>query len=306
MRLLALVLPRLGIQLARRSDASLVGHPLVLVTGAGESALVAVPSVEATAGGIETGMTLSQARERLPALVAIPDNAGGCLDALDDLASILRTNATTNVAIVSRDAIVVSLEGLERRFDGEAGAANALARFARMWSGFDVRAGVAGTVEGALQAARTARRFPVICAGSAQAEHLPAKRDDLAASARWETPQSAAAVESQLARALTTLETVMEERPASYRSVVVELTRGRSTDRRRLLASQPLHTAAEVFELVRSRISVNSMEGATAFTVRLERPGPDVRVDPWRRPVATMHTLAGPAVPVQPRLRLAS
>lgn len=306
MRLLALVLPRLGIQLARRADPTLPGHPLVLVTGDAEAALVALPSVEATAGGIETGMTLSQARQRVPALVALPDNAGECLEALDDLASILRTNATTNVAIVSRDAIVVSLDGLGDRFDGESGAANALARFARMWSGFDVRAGVAGTVEGALQAARTARRFPVICPDSANAESLPAGRQPLAAQARWESAQPASSVETRLARALSTLESVMEEIPASYRSVKVELTRGRSTDRWNLKAVRPIHTAAEAFDLIRSRISANAMEGVTAFVVRLERPGPDVRVDPWRRPVATMHTLAGPAVPGQRRLRMAS
>ena len=306
MRLLALVLPRLGIQLARRADSALPGHPLVLVTGDSEGALVALPSVEATAGGIETGMTLSQARQRMPALVALPDNAGECLDALDDLASILRTNATTNVAIVSRDAIVVSLEGLDDRFDGEPGAANALARFARMWSGFDVRAGVAATVEGALQAARTARRFPVICPDSADPESLPVGRQPLAAQARWESPQPAASVETRLARALSTLESVMEEIPASYRSVKIELTRGRSTDRWNLKTARPIHTAAEAFDLIRSRISANAMEGTTAFVVRLERPGPDVRVDPWRRPVATMHTLAGPAVPVQQRLRMAS
>ena len=306
MRLLALVLPRLGIQLARRSDPSLNSRPVVLVTGTGESALVALPSVEATAGGIETGMTVSQARERVPSVVAIVDNAGECLDALDDLASILRSYATTNVAIVSRDAIIVSLEGMETRFDGEVGAANALARFARTWSGFDVRAGVAATREGALHAARSARRFPVVCAESSGTEPHPVAPDGLGAHARWETAQPASAVESRLARSLTTLETVMEERPASYRSVIVELTRGRATDRWNLRAPRPLHTAAEVFELIRSRISANAMEGATAFDVRLERAGPDVRVDPWRRPVATMHTLAGPAVPVQPRLRLAS
>lgn len=306
MRLLALVLPRLGIQLARRADATLAGHPLALVAGDAEGALVALPSVEATAAGIETGMTLSQARQRVPALVVLPDNAGECLDALDDLASILRTNATTNVAIVSRDAIVVSLGGLETRFDGESGAANALARFARMWSGLDVRAGVAGTVEGALHAARTARRFPVICADAVESASMPAGREGLAARARWDAPQAASSVETRLARSLSTLESVMEEIPASYRTVKVELTRGRTTDRWSLKALRPIHTAAEAFDLIRARISANAMEGVTAFTVRLERPGPDVRVDPWRRPVATMHTLAGPAVPVQQRLRMAS
>lgn len=306
MRLLALVLPRLGIQLARQADAKLGGVPLALIAGAGEGALVALPSVEATAGGVETGMTLAQARQRVPALVMVPDNAGECLDALDDLASILRTNATTNVAIVSRDAIVVSLEGLEDRFDDEAGAATALARFARMWAGLDVRAGVAGTVDGALQAARTARRFPVICHDGSDVQGIPSVRDGIGIRMRWDSPQAPSAVETRLARALSTLESALDEVPASYRGVAVEVARGRTLDHFRLKAQSPLHTAAEVFDLIRSRVSADAMQGATALSVRLERPGPDVRVNPWRRPVATMHTLAGPAVPVQPRLRLAS
>jgi hypothetical protein len=306
MRLLALVLPRLGIQLAQRADPALAGHPVALVAGSGEGALVAVPSVEATAGGIETGMTVSQARGRVPALLAIPDNAGDCLDELESLASILRTNATTSVAIVSRDTLIVPLEGLEGRFPDEMSAATALSKFARTWTGLDVRAGVASTIDGAVQAARGARRFPVVSPDALPGGMLPPNRSDLAACAKWNTPQAAAAVESRLARALTTLESVLEASPASYRGVRVALQKESHTDNWNLRATQPLHTAAEIFELVRSRVPAAALEGVTGFTVRLERPGPDVRVNPWRRAVATMHTLSGPAVPVQHRLRLAS
>lgn len=306
MRLLALVSPRLGIQLVRRADSALSGRPIALLAGEGETALVALPSVESTAGGIETGMTIAQARERVPALVTLPDNAGECLDALEDLASILRTNATPSVAIVSRDTILVSLEGLEGRFDGESGAANALVRFARMWSGLDIRAGVAGSVEGAIQAARTARRFPVICPEIADAEPLPRTADILAARTSFNAPQSASSVETRLARALATLETAMEAVPASYREVRFELTTNGRVNRWTLRAPQPVHTAAEAFDLVRTRVPADALEGATAFAITLRKPGPDTRVNPWRRPVATMHTLAGPAVPVQHRLRLAS
>jgi len=306
MRLLALVSPRLGIQLARRADSTISGRPIALLSGEGETALVALPSVESTAGGVETGMTIAQARERVPALVTLPDNAGDCLDGLEDLASILRTNATPNVAIVSRDTILLSLEGLEDRFDGESGAANALVRFARMWSGLDIRAGVAGTVEGAIQAARTARRFPVICPDTADAEPLPRTADALAARAAFSAPQPASAVETRLARALATLETAMEAVPASYREVRFELTTSGRVNRWTLRAPQPVHTAAEAFDLVRTRIPADAFEGGSAFAITLRKPGPDTRVNPWRRPVATMHTLAGPAVPVQHRLRLAS
>ncbi len=304
MRLLALVSPRLGIQLARRADPTLSGRTIALLAGDGEAALVAVPSVEATAGGIETGMTIAQARERVPALVALPDNAGECLDVLEDLASILRTNATPNVAIVSRDTILLSLEGLESRFDGESGAANALVRFARMWSGLDIRAGVAGSVDGAIHAARSARRFPVICSDTKDAEPLPRMAYELGARANLGGPQSAAAVETRLARALATLETALEAVPASYREVRFELTTNGRVNRWTLRAAQPVHTAAEAFDIVRTRIPADALEGGSAFAITLRKPGPDTRVNPWRRPVATMHTLAGPAVPVQHRLRL--
>ena len=306
MRLLALVLPRLGVQLARRSDPALVGSPVALIAGTGDGALVAVPSVEATAAGIETGMALSQARTRVPALVAIADNAGECLDELESLASILRANATTSVAIVSRDAIIVSLEGMDGRFASEAAAAAALSKLARSWSALDIRAGVAGTVDGALRAARSARRFPAVCDDLTPTETLPAGRDNLSARAKWGSPRSAAAVEARIGRALVTLEAVIEAAPSSYRGVRVALARGSYTDHWNLRAPQPLHTAAEIFEFIRNRVPTEAMEGTTGFTLRIERPGPDVRVNPWRRAVATMHTLSGPAVPVQHRLRLAS
>jgi protein ImuB len=200
MRLLALVFPRLGIQLARKADRELIGKPVALLTGTGDSSLIALPSVEATAAGIETGMTIAQARERVPALVALPDSAGPCLDMLDDIAAIIRNNATPNVAIVSRDAILVSLQGLEDRFEDETAAANAVVRFARMWSGLDARAGVGATREGALHAARGARRFPVLCAEESAVEALPRALEPIGARSRWNEPATSAEVNAKVAR----------------------------------------------------------------------------------------------------------
>lgn len=306
MRLLALALPRLGIQLARQAHPELNSKPVALLAGTGETALVAVPSVEATAGGVEAGMTSAQALDRVPSLVTLPDNAGACLEALEALASILRTNATPNVAIVSREAILVSLEGMEGRFIGEESAAGAFVRYARTWTGLDVRAGVASTIDGALRAARTSRRFPVVCPGEGETEALPHREPTLSARGSWGHPLPASELEAKLARAMVTLEYGLEAAGASYRALRFTVSDVRGARTWKLTPESPLHTAAEVFELIRSRIPAEALEGATGFTLTLECPGPDVRVDPWRRPVATVHTLSGPAVPVQPRLRLAS
>lgn len=306
MRLLALVLPRLGIQLARQSHPELCGKPFALLAGAGETALVAVPSVEATAGGVEAGMTVAQALDRVPSLTTLPDNAGACLDALEGLASILRTNATPNVAIVSRETILVSLEGMEGRFRDEESAASAFVRYARTWTGLDVRAGVASAIEGAIRAARTSRRLPVVCQLEGATEPLPREASPLTARGSWEQPLASSAVEAKLARAMVTLEYGLEAAGASYRALRFIVSDSRGSRVWKLTPPAPLHTAAEAFELVRARIPAEALEGAKGFTLTLDRPGPDVRVDPWRRPVATVHTLAGPAVPVQHRLRLAS
>jgi nucleotidyltransferase/DNA polymerase involved in DNA repair len=306
MRLLCLVFPRLGIQLARREDPALAGRPTVLLAGDGEAALVAIASVEATAAGIETGMTAAQARDRCPAVTVARDNAGECLDELERIASILRARATTDVAIVSRDAVIVSLGGLEDRFADEMGAAAALARLARSWTGLDVRAGAAGTVDGAIAAARTARRFPVVCPSAGSGQALPMLSGSIAGSVRWGVGASVAEASARLEKLLAKLETAVEVHGLSFREVTIELTRPSGALAYRLRSESPLHRAAEARELILDRLGSGALSGTTGIEVALGRMGPSVRVEPWRPAVAKVHALAGPAVPIQRHLQLAS
>lgn len=307
MRFVALLFPRLAIQLARRANPELAGRPLGLIAGEGDGALLAAVSVEATADGVEAGMTCLQARQRCPGIVIEPDDATRSLAALEAVVSILKSRTTTNVAIVSRNEIVLSLEGTEHQFADEGAAALALVGLARSWSGLDVRAAVASSIEEATCAVRTARRFPVICppASEADAPSLPVY-EPVSVAFRWQAPVSAAEVEARIARMVPALESVAEAYGQSYREVLVELEQG---PYRRALALRPLapiHTAAEALALVRDRLQAEAIEGATAVRVTLSQPGPSVRLEPWRAPVARFHQLAGPAVPIQRRLLRAS
>ncbi len=306
MRLLCLVFPRLGVQVARLKDPSLSGRPVVLLAGEGEGALVTVASVEATAAGVEAGMTASHARERCPAVAVVRDNAGECLDGLEAIASILRTRATTDVAIVSRDAVAVSLSGLDDRFDGEAAAAAGLARLARSWSGFDVRAGVAGSLDGAMAIARTARRFPAVCREEGAATGgLPLYPGTIAARASLAGVASAAEAGAKLDALLAKLETAIEVHGLSFREVTIEVMRP-SVDRAyRLTSETPLHRAAEARALILSRLGPAVVAGASGLAVAARRIGPSVRVEPWR-PAAKVRALADAAAPVQRHLQLAS
>lgn len=306
MRLLCLVFPRLGIQLARRENPALAGRPTILLAGDGEAALVVLASVEATVAGIETGMTAAEARERCPAVIVVRDNAGECLDELEGIASILRARATTDVAIVSRDAVAVSLRGLDDRFADEATAAGALARLARSWTGLDVRAGVAETVAGAMAAARTARRFPVVCPSSGPGQALPMLSSSVAGRVSWGVEASVAEAGAKLETLLAKLETAVEVHGLSFREVTIEVTRPSGAVAYRLRSETPLHRSAEARELILARLGAEALSGTTGIEVAFGRMGPSVRVEPRRPAVANVHTLTGPAVPVQRQLQLAS
>jgi hypothetical protein len=279
---------------------------MVLLAGDGEAALVALASVEATAAGIEPGVTAAQARERCPAVAVVRDNAGACLEELEGIASILRARATTDVAIVSRDAVMVSLCGLDDLFAGEAAAAGALACLVRSWTGLDVRAGVAGTVEGAMAAARTARRFPVICPAPGPGQALPMLPGRIAGRVSWGAAASVAEAGAKLEGLLAKLEIAVQVHGLSFREITIELARPSGSLVYRLRSGAPLHSSAEARELIFARLGQGALSGTTGIEVALGRMGPPVRVEPRRPAVVNVHALAGPAVPVQRHLQLAS
>jgi len=306
MAVLVLFFPRLGIQLARRKDSALAGKPLGLLVGEGESALLAAVSVEATADGVEQGMTALQARQRCPAITFERDNASECIETLEGLLPILRSRATTNVAIVSRDAIALSLAGMEGRFTDEGAAAHATLTLVRTWSGLDVRGAVAGNIKDALCSARKARRFPVISGdpGETVAE-LPAY-EPVTGQFTWESPVTSRDAAERLTRMASSLQAVMSAYGHSYRSVRVDVSHGANRTSYTFRSAQPMHRASEALDLIRERLDAGKLDGATGIRLSLEKPGPMIAVEPWRTPVATMHQLSGPAIPVQRRLLRAS
>ncbi len=278
MRTLCLLFPRLGIQIARRENPGIRGRPAGLITGDGDTGLISVVSVEATAAGVETGMTPEQATERCPAIVFERDNAGACLGELERMASILHVKATTDVAIVSRDAVAIGLGGLGCQFADESAAANALAQLARSWTGLDVRAGVGSTVEAGLAAARTARRYPVICPEDGPGEALPVMPSEVSGSVRLQPGQEWARAGALLDRLTMGLQVY----GLSFREVVIEVERPSGGASMRIRSDAPLHAGAEALALIRDRAGSGALAGASALRVSLRRVGPRVRVDPWR------------------------
>lgn len=307
MRFVAMVFPRLAVQLARKANPELIGKPFGLLSGTGDAGILSVVSVESTAAGIEAGMTSLQARQRCPRIVIEADNPTQCLEALDEVVSIVRTRATSNVAIVSREAIVVELSGTEGQFAGEAAAAQGLLALARSWSGLDVRAAVASSISEAICKARTARRHPVICEPREleDVEQLPAY-EPVAASFSWEKPADAATVSTRIARTLGSLDAVLGAYGHSYRQVRLELEHGPYRRTVSVRPPAPIHFSDEALAALQHRIDAASLEGVTSFRVVLDEAGPSVHVDPWRAPVAQLHSLSGPAVPIQRRLLRAS
>ena len=306
MRVLALFFPRLGIQLARVTHPELVGRPFALLSGEGDAALLSTVSVEATSDGVEPGMTALQARQRCPGVTLQADNARECIDRLESIASILQTRATNTVAIVSRNALIVSLTSVHHQFADEPAAAHALLGFARAWSGLDVRAAVASTSDEAVCAASKARRFPVICPGLGVEQVTLPRYEPLSVSFVWERPAPANVASARLSRMLSSLQPVMSSYGASYRRVAVETEYGPYRSAFSVRPSQPIHSSAEAADILRGKLDDGRLEGVTSLRVTLEGAGPSVLVEPRRSPIATVHQLAGPAVPLQHRLLRAS
>lgn len=306
MRVLSLFFPRLGIQLARNANPALVGRPLALLAGEGDEALLSTVSCEATAAGVEPGMTALQARQRCPGITLERDNASECMERLDAVAAILRTRATTNVAIVSRNSIALSLNQICPRFADETAAAIGISALARSWSGLDLRAGIAGTIEQAEYAARKARRFPLIEPDEGVSQYQLPRHDPISASFGWDSPVSAEAARARIARLLGTLEPVLEAQSRSYRAIRFEFEQGACRSSVVFRTGQPLHRASEALEFLRNRTAHLELDGTTAIRITLESVGPSVLVEPSRPSIASVHQLSGPAVPVQRRLLRAS
>ena len=308
MRLLCLHFPRLAIQLLRRDRPDLAGTPVVLVAGDGDNALVAALSAELSASAIAPGMLASAARARCPRASFLPDNAGDCLAALEEAASILRIRATPAVVVASREDLFVDLAGLGDRFPDEESAAVGIATLVRSWTGLDVRAGVGPTREAALAAARSALRQPMVePVRDEPTERLLVSPDPaFVARAEWPSPSGPVAVRARLARMLATFETVLTTRSESFRHLRLSLRDATGAERTLTVAShEPLHHAAEALALLADQLHDVALSGVVAAELRLSRIGPSTRVEPVRAGVPARRSGAS-AVPFRPSLLRAS
>ena len=306
MRLLCLYFPRLASAIARKGDDSLAQRPVVLVSGVGDSAVVAGASVEAATTGVRAGMTAEAARQRCPGAAFVTENSNECLGVLEQATSILRLRATPNVAIVSGCHILVDLRGLDSRFADEAVAATRLAAMVKGETGVDVRAGVGSTPADARTAAESARRFPMIAAEAAASEvritsQYPART--ISGSAALTAGADARTVRSRVVRLLGQLELLAAGREESFRRVRVEVERSEGIETAVLSAPQPLHTAAEALALLAAHETDGLFLGAVTVRVSFERLGPDMRIETrLAAPVETRTVLQSPVRPIQRRL----
>lgn len=283
MRVLVLWFPRLAAQLAAAARPELRERPFVLLTGAGDEALVAACSAAASASGVLAGMTAGQARSRCPRAAFLPDNAGACLDELDRIAGIVRARATTLVAVESRSHLAVDITALAGTSQAEALLARRLAGYASAWSGLEVRAAVASGRAEALDAARASRGAPVICpAGPEDDASISPFQPDAAVSGQWAQARPAGALEAQVAlrRLFGRFEAVLQGRAEGARKVQLELSWADETRTLTLRPTAPLHTASEMLSLVGGGAPVAALEGLVACQVTLTRLGPDVRTRP--------------------------
>ncbi len=282
MRILALWQPRLGIQLALRQRPTLEGRPVILLQGRGEEALVSEASCEAQRMGVLRGVSAGHARGRCPGGVFLADNAGGCLDEMGRIASIIRTRATTRVAIGGTDHLFV---GLPDDLDGaqEAVVAKRLLSLAAAWGGQEARGGVADSRDAALDAAHAARRGVLIVPSGSEGravEEIPVYRsgEQIGAAVRLGPGESGLAARAAVIRLFGRLQLVLAARGESFRELEMEVETGAGAIRHAVASAQPLHTAGEGLALLGTHVPADALAGARQVRVLLGRLGPNVRV----------------------------
>lgn len=255
--------------------------PVVLMQGYGEDAIVSAVSNEAALHGVLAGMTAGEARRRCREAQFRPDNAGACLDALERIATVLAARITPFVEVGARNALLLGIDELpDRETTRLAGGA---ARLARQWCGTEVRAGVADDPQAAIEAARAARRHPLVCPRmDVTAEIGPL---DLHARIRVATripvrggEGVAAAHFRQLGRRV---DLVLEGRSASFREVrLVVLAPGQSAKEWRRCVRTPQHDTRALIADLTEATCAETFPVGTEIQITVERLGPDVRVKP--------------------------
>ncbi|MFN0096813.1 MAG: hypothetical protein ACKVVT_18805 [Dehalococcoidia bacterium] len=276
MRVLCLWFPRLGASLAAKQHPALDGRPLILLTS-GPNPAVAGCTTEATVRGIHCGMSAVQARALAPQAAFVADNASACLELLERTAAVIRARATERVELGGREHLFVDVAFSA---NDEPAAARRLQGLVQAWSGLEVRAGLASSRQTAFEAARAARRHPLICAPDLEDERAiaPFRADALSAGRAFSGSPSGVDVRTALVSLLAKLQTLLSARGESYREATVTLDGPCGSLPVLLRAHRPLHEAAAVVDLLRRRLDPESFDGVTRLSVSLARLGPDVRV----------------------------
>ncbi|MGI8926942.1 MAG: hypothetical protein ACR2HN_09900 [Tepidiformaceae bacterium] len=307
MRLLCLYLPRLATELALRGWPQLGGTPAVLLTGAGESAVVSAVSSEAAAAAVVPGMTAGDARRLCPRAAFLPDNAGACLDELDRLAAILAVKATPLVEAGGRDHLFLQLDGVAEQYGGESAAAARIAEQARAWGQTDVRAGVGSSREAALRASRLAHRAPGIDGAPARAAEpsvTPLGPLQVAAGVAFQRPVSPEGLAAALAPMLGRATVLLAGR--SFRQVTIALQTGGAWLTASDHPSAPAHDADIALNVIEAAFG-RGIGTVTAARLTFGRLGPGIQAPPAAR-TASGRRAAAPLTrrPRQLLLRAAS
>lgn len=299
MRVLCLLFPRLGAQLALRARPALRDRGLVLLQGHGDDALVAGVTCEAAARGLLPGMTAAEARRRCPGAAFIADNAADCLDELERVAAILRTRATSLVAPGGRDHLFLDISKLANGERDEARLGQRLAGVAGAWSGCDVRAGVASSRREALEAAMTARRGAVVCppAPATEAAVAPFRAEPITVAATFPGGANELALRARTARLLRQLDLVLEARGQSYRTARIAMETERGEREVRVRPAAPAHDASRLEREVAAALGGDA-DRVFALRVELGGLGPAVHVAPCAASAAArpVHGLPAPAL----------
>lgn len=287
MRLLCLFFPRLALQTVLRDRPRLQDRPVVLLRGHGDEALVSAVSSAASGRYVLPGMTAGQAHQRCPGAIFLPDNAGECLDLLERVASVLRVRATPMVEIGGPDHLFLDLKGL---FGEEPLIAANLAALVRIWTGFEVRAGVAATRLAALEAARPARGLPAVLPPGGQAAEAPEAQlesfeaRELSGSVGLPDNCSELVFRAALADLFGRLQLLLEGRGESFRTIRldIETADGARSLTRRVV--QALHRGADALDLLSQLPDFAAHSSPCRIRVTLGRLGPDMRVRPCAAP----------------------
>lgn len=159
-RHLALFFPFLSADRATAARAAPAEAPFACIAPKGGALHLAALDPRAGALGLVPGMTLADARARVPELEAVPHDPDADRRLLRRLASGCG-RYTPMAAMDAPDALILDISGCAHLFGGETAlAADAEARMARQ--GFACRAALAGTPEAALALARF-RTWPAGC-----------------------------------------------------------------------------------------------------------------------------------------------